>query len=440
MKLIYKRILFFPLLSFVILAGIFSCKKDHMGATHDPNAAIVVTDFLPKQGVYGTEILINGENFTTDTAVISVKLNGIPLKVIGANGTQIMAIIPKRAGSGPIEVAIGGKTGTSKDSYSYIYKRTVSTLAGNGAAGFLNGKGADAKFNFGGESWYRSGGIAVDDALNVYVTDPGNHCIRKIDPAGNVSTLAGSPSNAGMADGKGGEARFSLPYGLTIDEQGNLYAVDPGNWDIRKITPDGTAKVVAWAAREPWFIAYDRVSKKLYYNSVTSPAPIYQLNTDGTAVTTVIDGLNFPAGMACGPDGSLYICLHGDNQIRKYDPKTWKPTIIVGSGKYGYKNGVSTAAEFALPWGIAADSQNNVYVAGNGTAGGDSGSPDQSIRFVDGKTFQVSTFAGSNIAGFTNAVGEAASFNVPEGVAVDKNGTVYVIDKKNNSVRKIISE
>ncbi|ULT24265.1 hypothetical protein KUH03_35420 [Sphingobacterium sp. E70] len=59
---------------------------------------------------------------------------------------------------------------------------------------------------------------------------------------------------------------------------------------------------------------------------------------------------------------------------------------------------------------------------------------------MDGKTFQVSTFAGSNIAGFTNAVGEAASFNVPEGVAVDKNGTVYVIDKKNNSVRKIISE
>ncbi|ULT24266.1 hypothetical protein KUH03_35425 [Sphingobacterium sp. E70] len=81
---------------------------------------------------------------------------------------------------------------------------------------------------------------------------------------------------------------------------------------------------------------------------MTSPAPIYQLNTDGTAATTVIDGLNFPAGMACGPDGSLYICLHGDNQIRKYDPKTWKPTIFVGSGKYGYKNGVSTAAEFAL--------------------------------------------------------------------------------------------
>ncbi|ULT24267.1 hypothetical protein KUH03_35430 [Sphingobacterium sp. E70] len=112
-------------------------------------------------------------------------------------------------------------------------------MAGNGTAGFLNGKGADAKFNFGGESWYRSGGIAVDDALNVYVTDPGNHCIRKIDPAGNVSTLAGSPSNAGMADGKGGEARFSLPYGLTIDEQGTYtllireigYPQDNTRWD-----------------------------------------------------------------------------------------------------------------------------------------------------------------------------------------------------------------
>lgn len=144
--------------------------------------------------------------------------------------------------------------------------------------------------------------------------------------------------------------------------------------------------------------------------------------------------------MACGSDGSLYISLHGDNQIRQYDPKTWKYTVIAGTGKYGYKNGPGKDAEFALPWGIAVDSQNNILIAGNGTNGGDSNSPDQSIRFVAGKTYQVSTFAGSGRSGFVNGIGEAAAFNVPEGVAVDKNGTVYVLDKKNNSIRKIISE
>ncbi|MNJ96367.1 Serine/threonine-protein kinase PknD [compost metagenome] len=438
MKLTYNatRLIFFAL--FVL--GLSGCKKDDAGFTHDPNTPIIITDFLPKQGSGGTEVLINGENFSLDTAAIAIKIGGVPLKVIASNGTQIMAVVPKKGGTGPLEISIAGKSGTSKDTYTYLYTRTVTTLAGNGTAGFANGKGTDAMFNFSGESWYRNSGIAVDDALNVYVTDPGNHCIRKIDPNGNVTTFAGSPGNGGFAEGKGTEARFSLPYGLTIDEQGNLYSADPGNWDIRKISPDGTTKLVAWGNSAPWFIAYDRTSKKLYYNVVDSPAPIYQVNLDGTTTNTVITGLNYPAGMACGSDGSLYISLHGDNQIRQYDPKTWKYTVIAGTGKYGYKNGPGKDAEFALPWGIAVDSQNNILIAGNGTNGGDSNSPDQSIRFVAGKTYQVSTFAGSGRSGFVNGIGEAAAFNVPEGVAVDKNGTVYVLDKKNNSIRKIISE
>jgi len=438
MKLTYNAtsLIFFALL----ILGLSGCKKEDAGFTHDPNTPIVITDFLPKQGSGGTEVLINGENFSLDTAAIAIKIGGVPLKVIASNGTQIMAVVPKKGGTGPLEISIGGKSGTSKDTYTYLYTRTVTTLAGNGAAGFANGKGTDAMFNFSGEAWYRNNGIVVDDALNVYVTDPGNHCIRKIDPNGNVTTFAGSPGNGGFAEGKGTEARFSLPYGLTIDEQGNLYSADPGNWDIRKISPDGTTKIVAWGNSAPWFIAYDRASKKIYYNVVDSPAPIYQINLDGTASNTVITGLNYPAGMACGSDGSLYIALHGDNQIRQYDPKTWKYTVIAGTGKYGYKNGPGKEAEFALPWGIAVDSQNNILIAGNGTNGGDSNSPDQSIRFVDGKTYQVSTFAGSGKSGFINGIGEAAAFNVPEGVAVDKNGTVYVLDKKNNSIRKIISE
>ncbi|WP_343561716.1 IPT/TIG domain-containing protein [Sphingobacterium sp.] len=438
MKLTYNatRSILFALL----ILGLSGCKKDDNGLTFNPNSPIVITDFLPKQGSGGTEILINGENFPLDTAAIAIKIGGVPLKVIASNGTQIMAIVPKKGGTGPIEISIGGKSGTSKDTYTYLYTRTVTTLAGNGTAGFANGKGTDAMFDFSGQWWYRNSGIAVDDALNVYVTDPGNHCIRKIDPNGNVTTFAGSPGNGGFAEGKGTEARFSLPYGLTIDEQGNLYSADPGNWDIRKISPDGTTKVVAWGNSAPWFIAYDKTSKKLYYTVVDSPAPIYQINMDGTASNTVVTGLNYPAGLACGSDGRLYVCLHGDNQIRQYDPKTWKYTVIAGTGKYGYKNGPGKEAEFALPWGITADSQNNVYIAGNGTSGGDSGSPDQSIRFVDNRTFNVSTFAGSNISGFTNGIGGAATFNVPAGVAVDKNGTVYVLDKKNNSIRKIISE
>jgi hypothetical protein len=82
----------------------------------------------------------------------------------------------------------------------------------------------------------------------------------------------------------------------------------------------------------------------------------------------------------------------------------------------------------------------NIYVAGNGTWDGGAYNPDQSIRQIAAGTYQVSTFAGSGVSGYTDAVGEAAAFRGPGGVAVDKNGTVYVLDKNNNCVRKIVSE
>ena len=81
-----------------------------------------------------------------------------------------------------------------------------------------------------------------------------------------------------------------------------------------------------------------------------------------------------------------------------------------------------------------------MYVAGNGTWDGGSYNADQAIRYIDGGTFNVSTFAGSGSAGYVDAVGEAAAFDAPTGVAVDKNGTVYVLDKNNNRIGKIISE
>src|SRR5690606_17644230 len=99
-----------------------------------------------------------------------------------------------------------------------------------------------------------------------------------------------------------------------------------------------------------------------------------------------------------------------------------------------------SVAAFAYPWGMAIDVNNNLYIAGNGVGGGSVNNPDQSIRLVNASTFAVSTFAGSATAGNVDAVGLAASFSAPVGVAVDKNGTVYVLDRNNNSVRKIVSE
>lgn len=113
----------------------------------------------------------------------------------------------------------------------------VTTLAGNGTAGFADGPGATAMF----KSPY---GISVDGSGNVYVADNGNHRIRKISPSGDVTTLAGTGS-AGFADGAGAAAQFNTPNGLVIGAQGYLYVADGNNHRIRRISPDGT--VITWA-------------------------------------------------------------------------------------------------------------------------------------------------------------------------------------------------
>lgn len=425
---------------YFILAGLFlaGCKKDD-APSHVPGAPMTISSFLPAEGGGGTSVLISGSNFTSDTAQLEVTINGKKLAITGANTEQIMAVVPGKCGSGNIVVKVGGDEIRSAGVFNYVFTRSVTSFAGNGEAGFANGKGEEAQFNFSGEAWYRSKGIVTDNNGNVYVADPGNHCIRKIDSAGNTTVFAGNPNSGGYADGQGLAARFSLPYSLAIDNDGNLYCTDPGNWDIRKITPDGKATTIGWASQEPWSVAVDKSTGNVYYLATASPGNVYRLTDGGSE--SVITGLNFPAGMDFDKDGNLYIASNGDHTITKYAKGTWAPTVIAGAaGSAGFANGEGSAARFAYPWGLTADADGNIYVAGNGTWDGGAYNPDQSIRFITASSWTVSIYAGSGTAGYANAIGEAAAFSAPGGVAVDKNGVVYVLDKNNNRVRKIISE
>ncbi|MFZ2650894.1 MAG: hypothetical protein WA210_12410, partial [Burkholderiaceae bacterium] len=115
----------------------------------------------------------------------------------------------------------------------------VTTLAGSARfPGGADGTGAAARF-FGPQ------GVATDSASNVYVADTSNHTMRKITPAGVVSTLAGSAFVSGSADGTGAAARFNSPEGVATDSAGNVYVADTSNHTIRKITPAGVVSTVA---------------------------------------------------------------------------------------------------------------------------------------------------------------------------------------------------
>lgn len=120
----------------------------------------------------------------------------------------------------------------------------VSTLAGSGSFGFADGVGTAASFN-------GNGGLAFDSAGNVFVSDWDNHVVRRIAPNGTVITFAGSPGAPGSANGTGAAARFTNPNGLAIDASDNVYVSDWGNHTIRRITPAGVVTTVVGSPGAP---------------------------------------------------------------------------------------------------------------------------------------------------------------------------------------------
>ena len=259
----------------------------------------------------------------------------------------------------------------------------VSTLAGS-EKGFADGKGSAARF-------WAPQEIAIDAAGNLYVADWSNSSIRKVTPAGEVSTLAGG--EYGFADGRGSAARFHLPGGIAIDVTDNLYVADMNNNRIRKVTPNGEVTTLAGGERG-------------FADGQGSAARFY-----------------IPAGIAIDAAGSLYVADADNHSIRKVTPKG-EVSTLAGSGKKGSTDGQGNAAQFHRPYGIAIDTAGNLYVADKNN---------HRIRKVTPKG-EVSTFAGSE-KGFADGQGSAARFNYPTGITIDTTGNLYVTD--NHRIRKV---
>lgn len=190
----------------------------------------------------------------------------------------------------------------------------ITTLAG-GTAGNKDGLGTDARFN-----WPK--GLTVDASGNVFVADYNNHRIRKITPAGMVTTVAGTDVSGGFLEGDVSVARFNFPTDVAIDASGNLYVTDEFNYRVRKITPAGVVSTFAGA----W--------------------------------TYTI--LNDPLGITIDASGNLYVA-DISRQIKKINP-AGVVTIIAGSGENGYVDGPTSLARFNNPYDLVVDASGKVYV------------------------------------------------------------------------------
>lgn len=331
--------------------------------------------------------------------------------------------------------------------------KVVTTLAGQSQAGHDDGSGVLASFN-------GPVGIAVDDSGNLFVADQVNHLIRKITPAGVVSTFAGDVTQTAGAyvEGTGTGAAFHTPTGVAVDDSGNVYVADFGNNRIRKITSAGVTSTIAGngmpthldgtgAAASlymPCAVAFDRNNRNLYVvelaacfiSEITSAGVVSvfagggQGSADGTGNAARFE---FPTGIAVDGNSNLYVSDTGNHTIRKISPSRVVSTWAGQAGQPGTTDGVGPWAQFNQPAGLTVDSSGNVYVADTSNA---------TIRYLsplgNGGVATVTTLAGTVAnQGFLDAPIATAQFNQPAGVAVDSHGNVYVADSGNYRIRKI---
>jgi len=297
---------------------------------------------------------------------------------------------------------------------------TVAGLAEQYAKGYADGTGAIARFR-------DPQGVAVDSTGNVYVSDMGNHVIRKITPTGVVSTLAGSPDASGNGDGTGNAARFLAPDGLAIDPSGMLYTTDSGN-GIRKITPAGVVTTLATGVSGRG-LAVDAAGTvyvvDLGQNAIrkVTPAGVVSLLAGGTYGIPVTDGVGtgasfyFPRGATVDAAGTLYVADSANNTIRKVTP-AGEVTTLAGMSFYGgWDDGAGANARFNYPIGIAVDSSGNLFVCET-----------NSVRKIT-PAGNVSTLAGPIFGAVNNpdALKVFTFFQYPSGIAVDAAGTLYLV-------------
>jgi sugar lactone lactonase YvrE len=263
----------------------------------------------------------------------------------------------------------------------------VTTLAGT--AGMF-GTGLAARFRI-------PLGVAVDSTGNVYVADQFNSTIRKVTPAGIVTTLAGTPGRPGSGDGAGPAVRFNFPTGVAVDSAGNVYVADQLNNTIRKITTDGVVTTLA--------------------------GTLAGGSADGTGAAA---SFSFPTDVAVDGAGNVYVADQFNNTLRKVTAAGVVTTLAGTAGMSGTADGTGPAARFNSPTGVAVDSTGNVYVADQNN---------YTLRKVTAAGV-VTTLAGTaGMFGTADGTGPAARFDFPTGVAADSAGNVYVADK--DTLRKV---
>ena len=322
---------------------------------------------------------------------------------------------------------------------------TISTVAGTGEEGRRGdgGPAIEARLQ-------RPRGVALDGAGNIYIADADNHLVRRVDPSGTITTFAGT-GDAGYA-GDGGlatDAQLHEPRAVAIDPAGNVFIAESRNRTVRKVDPAGVITTVAGTGprgrgrvtgigtevrmTRPRALAVGRFGD--VYIADESANRILRLDTAGRVTVVVGRGQReffSPRDVAVDAEGNAYVVFGSTHRVIKVDAGGIV-TPFAGTGRFGFSGDGGPAAEarLAFPAGVATDDRGNVYIADTSN---------HRIRVVDSRG-KIETIAGTGVRGFGGDSGPAtsASFYYPADVAAGVDGSLYVADRFNNRIRKIDS-
>lgn len=440
---------------------LFSACQKRDTPVSPPITSISITSISPTSGSYGDEALIYGSFTDTTVSHYLVLFGGVKGKISYVGSNRISVQVPKGAKSGAVSVSINGVAVSSGVALNFAYfpSGTVTTIAGTGVWGATDGPANTAQFG-------NNAALACDNQGNLYICDVQDSRIRKLSSNGMVSTVAGSSPfdpqypTGGYMDGTGASALFKDPRGIIVDATGNLYIADAGNNRIRKITPDNTVSTLAGNGisgykdgdaqtaefYNPYGIVLDQRGnlfvgdqKNSRIRKITASGVVSTFsgsgvagNTDGFANSAQINVQNAP--MCTDANGNIYfaqwvsdaISQTASYVIRKVTPagdvSTYHQQIPI---VYDF-NGKQISGGV---WGIAIDAQNNIYVAN-----------DYSIsRITPGGA--VSIIAGSTSGSdfqTKDGFGREASFKGLNGLCIDGSGVLYASDY--GYIRKIVME
>ncbi len=338
-------------------------------------------------------------------------------------------------------------------------KGIITTYAGNGDAGFSGdgGPAREAALNF-------PAGLAFDSKGDLYIADRNNHRVRKIDSRGIISTVAGTGTpDMGGDDGPALEAHLNYPSDVAVDPDGNLFISDRSNNRIRKVDPEGIISTIAGLGLPGYGgdfgPALDAFLKYPFGIALGNEGDLYiadrgnnrirKIDSRGIITTLAGDSLHsfsgdygpsnqsslaYPTDVVVDPTGNVFIADRNNNRVRKVD-NLGIITTVMGTGKADYNgdNEIGSETNLHLPFAIALDGKGNLLVV------------DRShfrVRKFNMKNHTVSTLAGNGKSFFKGdgGPGRGANLDSPSGLVVDSHGNVVFCDKQHHRIRQVDPE